>query len=124
MRGQGKILVLEPDFGVRALLTDYFTEQGYRVLGAGDVGHAFATLQDERPDLVLLDADLLGGYAAEALRSLHRAQPNISIIRVTGSLDQALGSKAVQVIDLARLSRAVAFAMTRKSSISEPSTPN
>jgi DNA-binding response OmpR family regulator len=123
MRGQGTILVLEPDLGVRALVTDYFTEKGHRVLGAGDIDEALGAMQDERPDLVLLDADLLGGYAAEALRRVHREQPNISIIRVSGTLDRALGSKAVQVIDLDRLGRAVAFAMGRRSAVNELSSP-
>jgi DNA-binding response OmpR family regulator len=117
MDSKGKILVLEPDGAVRILLSDYFMQKGYSVMQATDPDQALAMLEHEPPDVVLFDADLLPANPVEVLQRLHRMQPSLSVIRVTGRLDRALGGGSVQIIDLDRLNRAVTFAMARKRTV-------
>ena len=50
-----KILVVEDDSDIRELLVDILGDCGYDVVEAGDGGAALAVVNQERPDIILLD---------------------------------------------------------------------
>ena len=50
-----KILVVEDESDTRELLVDILRDSGYDVVEAGDGGDALAVVNQERPDIILLD---------------------------------------------------------------------
>ena len=71
-----RILVVEDQDDLRAILRDFLTASGYDVVEAVDGGEGVAKAQSERPDLILMDIQLpiLDGY--ETTRQI-RADPNL-----------------------------------------------
>jgi two-component system cell cycle response regulator DivK len=61
-----RILVVEDQEDLRAILRDFLTATGYIVIEAVDGVEGVAKARDERPDLVLMDIQLpvLDGYDA------------------------------------------------------------
>ena len=50
-----KILVVEDESDIRELLVDILRDSGYDVVEAGDGGAALDVVNQERPDIILLD---------------------------------------------------------------------
>jgi two-component system cell cycle response regulator DivK len=61
-----KILIVEDDASIRAVLTRLLTASGFTVLSAGDGARAVGMARDEQPDLILMDLGLpiLNGWQA------------------------------------------------------------
>ena len=80
------ILVAEDSEEQRALYVDVLTQAGYRVLEAGDGAEAVASVQRERPGLILMDVTMPGTSGWNAVRALREdpATRDIPIIVVTG----------------------------------------
>ena len=80
------ILVAEDSAEQRALYVEVLTQAGYRVLEAGDGIEAIASVQRERPGLVLMDVTMPGTSGWNAVRTLrdHPTTHHIPIIVVTG----------------------------------------
>jgi two-component system, cell cycle response regulator DivK len=59
-----RILVVEDQNDLRAILRDFLTASGYDVVEAADGGEGVAKALSERPDLILMDIQLpvLDGY--------------------------------------------------------------
>jgi two-component system cell cycle response regulator DivK len=76
-----RILVVEDQDDLRAILRDFLTASGYDIIEAADGGEGVAKAQSERPDLVLMDIQLpvLDGY--EATRQI-KADPNLKAIPI------------------------------------------
>ena len=72
-----RILVVEDQEDLRAILRDLLTASGYDVIEAVDGGEGVAKAQSERPDLILMDIQLpvLDGYGAT--RQI-KAQPELA----------------------------------------------
>ena len=71
-----RILVVEDQDDLRAILRDFLTASGYDVVEAADGGEGVAKAQSERPDLILMDIQLpvLDGY--DTTRQI-RADPTL-----------------------------------------------
>jgi CheY-like chemotaxis protein len=80
------ILVAEDSAEQRALYVEVLTLAGYRVLEAGDGAEAVASVQLERPGLVLMDVTMPGTSGWNAVRALREdlGTRDIPIIVVTG----------------------------------------
>lgn len=76
------ILVVDDQSSVRQLLHDYLTEQGYRIIEAGDGEAALYTVRRDTPDVILLDIMMskMDGY--QFLRLL-RQERQIPVIIIT-----------------------------------------
>ena len=85
---QPHVLIVDDDASIRALLTEYFTENGLRVSSAGDSAAMTAVLADAAIDLVVLDLRLAGEDGMAIARTL-RGQSAIPIIMLTGVRDEA-----------------------------------
>jgi two-component system, OmpR family, response regulator len=85
---QPHILIVDDDSSIRALLTEYFTENGLRVSSAESSAEMSAILADTAIDLVVLDLRLAGEDGMAIARSL-RGQSAIPIIMLTGVRDEA-----------------------------------
>src|SRR3954471_19083991 len=70
---RSRVLVVDDDPGLRSLLVSVLEAAGLDVVEANDGGRAVAAVDEERPELVILDVDLpgLSGYeVCHQLRAL------------------------------------------------------
>lgn len=84
-----KVLVVDDQYGIRVLLKEVFSRDGFRVFQAENGQAALELIQAERPDLILLDMKMPGMDGLELLRRLRRIQPMPKVIMMTayGELD-------------------------------------
>jgi DNA-binding response OmpR family regulator len=85
---QPHILIVDDDSSIRALLTEYFSENGLRVTEAESSAEMSRILADTAIDLVVLDLRLAGEDGMAIARTL-RGQSAIPIIMLTGVRDEA-----------------------------------
>ena len=80
-----RILVVEDQDDLRAILRDFLTASGYDIVEAVDGGEGVAKAQSERPDLILMDIQLpvLDGYEATRQIKADRNLKAIPIIAVS-----------------------------------------
>jgi two-component system cell cycle response regulator DivK len=80
-----RILVVEDQEDLRAILRDLLTGSGYEVTEAVDGFEAVAKAQSRRPDLILMDIQLpiVDGYEATRRIKLHPALKGTPIIAVS-----------------------------------------
>jgi len=76
-----RILVVEDERDIAALVAYHLTKEGYRVLTAGAGPEALETAAQERPDLIILDLMLPGLSGYDVLRELRR-HPEIGDVPV------------------------------------------
>ena len=71
-----RILVIEDQDDLRAILRDFLTASGYDIVEAVDGGEGVAKARSQRPDLILMDIQLpvLDGY--ETTQQI-KADPNL-----------------------------------------------
>ncbi len=91
-----KILVVEDSGVTRRLIAKTLVESGYTVVEAENGMAAFARLNEERPDLMLLDIIMPGidGYKVLSMVRKHDAFKNLPVIMLTsrdGLLDKLRG---------------------------------
>ena len=82
------VLVVDDDAGVRSLVTEYLSQNDFRVTAVGTGKEMMSVLATEAIDLVVLDLKLPGEDGLTLARKL-RETSNISIIMVTGRLEEA-----------------------------------
>lgn len=95
------ILVVDDDADIRLLLRLELSAEGHRILEAGDGAEALATIEAERPDLVLLDMmmPVLDGWGV--LKAVdHASAPPIVVITAMASDGDR---HVVDVVDLGAL---------------------
>jgi len=83
---QTRILVVDDDDAVRALLVEYLGDQGFSVRAVCDGAAMRAAIEAEPPDLVLLDLRLPGEDGLTLARRL-RETVDVGIVMVTASGD-------------------------------------
>jgi DNA-binding response OmpR family regulator len=82
----GRVLIVEDDGDVRAMLRVLLEDDGYAVIEAADGETAIARAISEQPDLVLLDLRLPGRHGLEVCRVV-RQRSNVPIIVVSAQAD-------------------------------------
>ncbi|WP_091833457.1 response regulator [Marininema halotolerans] len=84
-----KVLVVDDQFGIRVLLKEVFSREGFQVLQAANGNVALEIIQVEDPDLVLLDMKMPGMDGLELLRHLRKEDlsPRVIMMTAYGELD-------------------------------------
>src|SRR5512143_3257392 len=82
-----RVLVVDDEPHIRAVLRGYLAADGFEVVEAADGPAALGAVRDARPDLVLLDVMLPGLDGLEVLRRL-RAGGDIYVILVTARTEE------------------------------------
>jgi DNA-binding response OmpR family regulator len=117
-----KILLVEDEIEILDAITEYLEREGYAVTRAVDGAEALRSVQNERPDLVLLDVGLPGLSGLEVLRRLREDHPRVPVVMLTGLNDEAQARRTLQMgavdyvrkpFDLGHLSRVVLAAIGR-----------
>lgn len=105
--GQGRppdrkrILVVDDEPEVRAVLTEYLSHEGFEALGVASGEEALDRIPDLRPHLVLLDIRMPGLSGVETLRRIKTLSqpPPVVIVSGIGDLDTAQRTLAMGAAD-------------------------
>lgn len=86
---QKKVLIVDDQNGIRILLMEVFSTEGYQTFQAANGKLALEIVKQEAPDLVLLDMKIPGMDGLEILKHIKEANPDIKVIMMTayGELD-------------------------------------
>lgn len=86
-----RILVVEDEADIAALVAYHLTREGYRVRTAASGAEALAAIAHERPDLVVLDVMLPEFSGYEVLSELRRREElaEIPVVVLTARRDEA-----------------------------------
>ncbi len=74
------ILVVDDDEAIRTLLQEEFSDEGYRVVSAGNARDALKMVQEEVLDLVILDIRMPGMDGLEALPRILGLKEGLPVI--------------------------------------------
>ncbi len=79
-----KVLIIDDDEMVLALMQNILQDEGYSVLTTADGPQGISIYKEQRPDIVLLDLGLPSMNGLEVLRKLRSFDLGARIIVVTG----------------------------------------
>jgi two-component system response regulator (stage 0 sporulation protein F) len=84
-----KVLIVDDQNGIRILLVEVFSVEGYQTYQASNGRIALDIVRNESPDLVLLDMKIPGMDGLEILKHIKQIDESIKVIMMTayGELD-------------------------------------
>ncbi|MEO3946103.1 response regulator [Gorillibacterium sp. CAU 1737] len=84
-----KILIVDDQNGIRVLLVEVFSSEGYQTFQASNGKLALEIVVQESPDLVLLDMKIPGMDGLDILKRIKEIDPAMKVIMMTayGELD-------------------------------------
>lgn len=84
-----KVLIVDDQNGIRILLVEVFSSEGYETFQATNGKAALEIVKLHAPDLVLLDMKIPGMDGLEILKHIKQMNPDIKVIMMTayGELD-------------------------------------
>lgn len=90
-----KLLIVDDQYGIRILLNEVFQKEGYITFQASNGVQALSIVEQDRPDLVLLDMKIPGMDGIEILRRLKEIDQTIEVFIMTayGELDMIQQAK-------------------------------
>jgi len=124
-----RILIVDDEPEICAILEEFLTENGYRTRSASDGAMAVRAVVGETPDIVLLDLNMprLGGI--EALTAIRAIAPGVKVIMISGQADVDLARRSLaygafdyitKPFDMGYLARSVETALLVNSLDTEP----
>lgn len=93
------LLIVDDQPGVRRLLYEAFTDEGYRVRMAAGGQEALKMAAQEIPDIILLDIRMPGMNGLETLKELRKTDPDMPVLLMTayGELEVVEAAKKLGV---------------------------
>ena len=88
MTSLGRILVVDDEPPVAAVLEDFFTHEGYEVRVAIDGRSGLDLFDTWHPHVVLLDLRMPGLSGAEVFARVRAKDPSVPVVFVTGADDE------------------------------------
>ncbi len=81
-----KILIIDDEEDIRALIQGILEDEGYEVITAGTSAKAFEMIQCEEPELVIQDIWLQGSDkdGIDILKETHESNPNLPFLMISG----------------------------------------
>jgi len=92
-----QILVVDDEERIRQSLTGVLKDEGYEVLEAKDGAQAVRQIENDPPDLVLLDIWMPGGDGIETLERMKAQIPGLPVIMISGHANIELAVKATKL---------------------------
>lgn len=98
--GDYNLLIVDDQAGVRRLLYEAFSEDGYNIEQASGGAEALQKIGLKIPDLMLLDIKMPGMNGLETLRELRKTRPDLTVVMMTayGELDMINEAKSMGVV--------------------------
>jgi len=78
-----KLLIVDDQNGIRLLLVEVFSSEGYETFQASSGQTALDIVKEKRPDLVLLDMKMPGMDGLEILKRIKDIDPDMKVIMMT-----------------------------------------
>jgi DNA-binding NtrC family response regulator len=94
MAEEGAILVVDDEPQIRDVLAQSLTRLGYRVRAASNGQEALASVEQEKPALIILDMYMPGMNGNEVLKQLRKMMYKNAVILLTASQDQQVLKEA------------------------------
>ncbi len=104
-----RILIVDDEPTILDLLQRFLVSKGHEVRTAADGLEALQKVQDEQPDLVLLDIRMPRMSGLDVLRHLRESHPRVRVIMVSGLTDEELRHTALDLGALDYLTKPVSF---------------
>jgi len=92
-----KLLIVDDEDDITEFAKRFFTKRGIDVLTASGGLEAIDLINEEEPDLVLLDVQMEEITGIEVLKRLRDAENDVKVIMVTGAEDPAIIAEANQL---------------------------
>jgi two-component system nitrogen regulation response regulator NtrX len=93
-----RILIVDDEANIRRMLGALFRAEGFEVAEAGGGNQALLTLEETRPDLVLLDLFMPPGPSGlETLERLKEREPGLPVVMMSGKAQLNDAVRAIQV---------------------------
>ncbi len=83
LQSRSMIMVVDDEEKVCWAFEQFLSEEGYDVIIASNAPEALSKLNEERPDLVIMDVRMPGMDGIEALSEMKRLDPDIYVIIMT-----------------------------------------
>lgn len=95
-----KVLIVDDQYGIRLLLYEVFTKDGYKTFQAANGKEALNIVRQESPDIVLLDMKIPGMDGLEILKHIRKIDTEMKVIMMTayGELDMLEEATAYGVL--------------------------
>lgn len=99
-----RVLIVDDDDALRGLLARELARSGYRIGQAVDGARCLASVEEDEPDVVLLDLMLPDGSGIDVLRRLRAEHPAVEVVVLTahGTIDTALAAMKLGAYDYLR----------------------
>jgi len=91
-----RVLVVEDDDEMRALVEEILKEEGYSVIGAADTFSALVQILGEGADAIVTDWKMPVRDGIDLLRSVRRSLPGLPVVLVTAYPDPDLRAQALK----------------------------
>lgn len=89
-----KLLIVDDQKGIRMLLQEIFTKEGYKTYLASNGPEAFQLVENEEIDCVLLDMKLPGMDGKEILKKMKEDYPKLNVFIMTAFDEEELMEEA------------------------------
>jgi signal transduction histidine kinase len=94
--GEKRVLVVEDDGEVRAMLVESLRMLGYTVTEAADGQAGLSRLQDDKPDLLVVDFAMPGMNGIDVIAEARKLRKDLPVILATGYADVDISGLAVK----------------------------
>ena len=88
------VLVVDDDSRIRELVRDSLEQEGYTVVEAAGADEALAAIEDQAPELVLLDVVMPGVDGWQVLQRLQERHGSVPVVMFSGQVDDRAGRAA------------------------------
>lgn len=93
---QDRILVIDDEKLICAMLKEFLEGRGFEVSTASDVYSAIRELKEFAPDVVLLDLKMPDVDGLELLQIIRRTMKGKDVIIITGDVNETVARKAME----------------------------
>lgn len=91
-----RILVVDDSPGIRDILSEFMTSEGYDVLTASDACAALKKIEEEPPHIVLLDIRMPDIDGLQCLKMIQERFPTIQVVMISGFATQQMAESALK----------------------------
>ena len=99
METKKRIIVIDDDEFVRAILCEVLERWNYQVFGASNGQHGIEIIEGEKPDIVITDIIMPEKEGIETILEIRKKYPDIKLVAISGS-DR--GASNINYLDMAR----------------------